>query len=169
MADGLVEELATFFDNILVLVNESERHYGYSNTQFAEYIIERFHYSINSCNFVHEALTEAAFPVLEDYSSNLQKLIECLKGYCQQWINYEAVLESCCGVSVSYRALPEERPNTNYTGRPRYVITKDQLVYLSSLNFKWTEVAAILGVSRMTLYRYFTSCILYIMITYNFT
>ena len=84
----------------------------------------------------YEALTEAAFPVLEDYSSNLQMLIECLKGYCQQWIDCEAVLESCCGVSVSYRALPEERPNTNYTGRPRYVITKDQLVYLSSLNFK---------------------------------
>ena len=31
---------------------------------------------------LYEALTEAAFPVLEDYSSNLQKLIECLKGYC---------------------------------------------------------------------------------------
>ena len=95
MADGLVEEHATFFDNILVLVNESERHYGYSNTQFAEYIIERFHYSINSCNFIHEALTEAAFPVLEDYSSNLQKLIECLKGYCLSAMDR---LRGCFGV-----------------------------------------------------------------------
>ena len=40
------------------------------------------------------------------------------------------------------------------SGRPRYEISKEQLEYLSSLSFKWNEIAALLGVSRMTIHRY---------------
>ena len=39
-------------------------------------------------------------------------------------------------------------------GRPRFAISRDQLLYLASLSFKWTEIAALLGVSRMIIYRY---------------
>jgi len=38
-------------------------------------------------------------------------------------------------------------------GRPRFDITRDQLEYLSSLSFNWTQISALLGVSRMTVYR----------------
>lgn len=31
-------------------------------------------------------------------------------------------------------------------------VSREQLVYLSSLAFTWTEIAALLGVSRMTIY-----------------
>jgi len=32
-------------------------------------------------------------------------------------------------------------------------ISREQIEYLSSLGFKWVEIAALLGVSRMTIYR----------------
>jgi len=38
-------------------------------------------------------------------------------------------------------------------GRPRLGIGRDQLEYFVSLSFNWTWIAAILGVSRMTVYR----------------
>ena len=38
-------------------------------------------------------------------------------------------------------------------GRPRFDISQDQLEYLSSMSFTWTQIASMLGVSRMTIYR----------------
>ena len=42
---------------------------------------------------------------------------------------------------------------TGHSGRPRFDISKEQLEYLSSLSFSWTDIAHMLGVSRMTIYR----------------
>ena len=38
-------------------------------------------------------------------------------------------------------------------GRPKFNITKEQLEYLSSMSFSWSQIAHLLGVSRMTIYR----------------
>ena len=38
-------------------------------------------------------------------------------------------------------------------GRPKFDVSKDQLEYLKSMNFTWTEIAELLGVSLMTIYR----------------
>ena len=38
-------------------------------------------------------------------------------------------------------------------GRPSFDVEKSQLEYLRCLNFTWTEIANLIGVSRMTLYR----------------
>ena len=38
-------------------------------------------------------------------------------------------------------------------GRPMFNISADQLIYLHSLSFSWTQISAMLGVSRMTIYR----------------
>ena len=44
--------------------------------------------------------------------------------------------------------------HTGRRGRPKFDIDKEQLEYLVSISFNWSEIAALLGVSRMTLYRY---------------
>lgn len=53
-------------------------------------------------------------------------------------------------------------PNTSYQpstvqsrgrGRPKFDIKADQLEYLRSLSFSWKDIAAMLGICRMTLYR----------------
>ena len=38
-------------------------------------------------------------------------------------------------------------------GRPSFNIHRIQLEYLRQLNFSWTEIADLVGVSRMTIYR----------------
>lgn len=37
-------------------------------------------------------------------------------------------------------------------GRPRFHITQEQIQYLRSLSFSWTDISRLLGVSRMTLH-----------------
>ena len=38
-------------------------------------------------------------------------------------------------------------------GRPSFSIHRSQLEYLRQLNFSWTEIADLVGVSCMTIYR----------------
>ncbi len=38
-------------------------------------------------------------------------------------------------------------------GRPRFHVSREQLEYLAALSFSWTEIASVLGVSRMTVFR----------------
>ena len=89
---------------------------------------------------------------LEEYMSFLHELIECIKVICKKWAEYlESSLESRSTLSYqTYAAQISSGPGT-----PKFHIAKDQLEYLSSLSFKWNEVAALLGVSRMTIYKYF--------------
>ena len=50
-----------------------------------------------------------------------------------------------------YAAAIISSPGTR--GRPRFDVTKEQLEYLRSMSFTWTDIGNILGVSQMTLYR----------------
>lgn len=38
-------------------------------------------------------------------------------------------------------------------GRPKRIISQERVLFLRSLNFKWTDIAAIVGVSEKTLQR----------------
>jgi hypothetical protein len=85
---------------------------------------------------------------LEEYCAPLNELITCLKEYYQKW-------ERCEDVLLSHVELSYNTPliSSGARGRPQFEITKNQLLCLRSLNFNWTEMAKLLGVSRMTLYR----------------
>ena len=87
---------------------------------------------------------------LEEYCSMLNSLIECLRGVYNKWEEYEDILNSY-PERYSYH-VPVLR-GTSTVGRPRFQISRDQLLYLISLSFKWIEISALLGVSRMTVYR----------------
>ena len=54
--------------------------------------------------------------------------------------------------ATSYSA-PVVRPHSRQPGRPRFHITREQLQYLASMSFSWTQIAQILGVSDDYLYR----------------
>lgn len=51
--------------------------------------------------------------------------------------------------STAYR-VPQEA--TSGRSRPRFDISIDQIEYLRSLSFTWTDIASLLGVSRMTVF-----------------
>ena len=80
--------------------------------------------------------------VINEFQSNLAHLLECLRSVHRQWVQYEEMLETS---KFQYQAAKRIFGR----GRSKFEIEKEQLVYLSSLNFSWsrTEIAALLGVS----------------------
>lgn len=92
------------------------------------------------CSVIDEA--EENTSELSDYISNLHELQGILASLFVLWKRYEEMIESMADVSYTGRS-----------GIPRFVISADQLEYLLSLSFSWTEIASLLGVSRMTVYR----------------
>ena len=82
------------------------------------------------------------------------QLAACLESIGALWENFYHELVRADFVQLyAYRA-PTVTPPPHTRGRPRYLISQDQLEYLRSLGFTWTDVSVLLGVSRMTLYRY---------------
>ncbi len=143
------ESLANFFDQTKGLVEQSERQYGVANIRYTEYILERFEIAIVTATNVRDYLLEHETGVsVEEYCSSLNELVGCLRKLFYKWEEHQDIQQSHSTV-LSYQA-PVQSP---VAGRPRFVITKDQLSYLLSLSFKCTEIAALLGVSRMTVYR----------------
>ena len=42
---------------------------------------------------------------------------------------------------------------TTSRGRPKFEVNREQILYLLSMSFSWKQIASILGVSYMTIYR----------------
>ena len=141
---------AAFFGEINQLIEEAERQYGVGNLTFTEYIIERLQYSISVCSELLENMRGVLH--LENYSESLRDLTDCLKIICKKWEEYEEILDSFAErPCTAYQSAPSI--SVTGSGRPRFNISKQQLEYLCSLSFKWNEIAILLGVSRMTIYR----------------
>ena len=86
--------------------------------------------------------------IIEGYRSNLEGLVECLRCLQVKWQEYEDIL----GISAErfryrYQLLEVEVDHDLIN------IDKEQLLHLSSLEFTWSEIASLMGVSRMTIYR----------------
>ena len=79
---------------------------------------------------------------LDDYYASTQELIESLKVIYRKWEEYKGVLDSFMTErpSVAYQT-PVSTLRTG-PGRPRFDTSKE---YLSSLSFKWNEIAELVG------------------------
>lgn len=141
--------LSAFFGEVSGIIQQAERQYGLANRNLTEYIIERLQYS-TVCSHLCDHMRGVSG--LEDYCRSTKELIECMKVICRKWEEYEGVIDAFVTErpSVAYQA-PISVPPRNSPGRPRFDISKEQLEYLSSLS---NEIAVLLGVSRMTIYRY---------------
>lgn len=147
--------VATYFEEISHLLEDAERQYGVANNSFTDYILERLEITLGTCSdLLHHIRQAAEAEELEDYVSSLRELIDCIKVIYRKWEEYQTILDSSSGSrsTLSYQA--QATSHSSGPGRPKFQISKDQLEYLSSLGFKWNEIAALLGVSRMTIYRY---------------
>ena len=144
--------LTEFIDDVARLVENGERQYGIANANYTEYFVERLEICILSCIELKDFIEGRSRSGLDGYCATLSELIECLKRVYYKWLEYEGLVESLSVRSLSYQA-PSFNSETTGPGRPPFYISKDQLVYLISMGFKWTEIAAILNVSRTTIYR----------------
>ena len=105
---------------------------------------ERLELSISTCSeLLHHIRNQAG---LEEWESQLWSL-KCIH---HKWEECRSIFYSNPG-SCSYQASISPKAGL---GSPKFLISKDQLEYLSSLGFRWKKIAIRLGVSRMTVYRY---------------
>jgi len=142
-----------FFTELTALLTEAERQFGVANQNYTEYVIHCMDMALSTCSYIKRTLTSSE---LQQYLIAVNDLYANLRYIYRQWLLYEDYLDSGAvsgTYPVSYNRVNAVNAVNSELGRPRFNITKDQLEYLSSLGFKWTEVAALLGVSRMTIYR----------------
>ena len=114
--------------------------------------MERLETCIITLNLVKDNLNEA---VREEINRVYMETIEEVLEICRTMsIKYEQKLDAIevnsATVIVAYYPQLESRLGR---GRPRFQISRQQLLYLSSLSFSWTNISNMLGVSRMTIYR----------------
>ena len=155
-----VEAWVTFFTELLQLLESSERNLGISNGNFCEYMVERLEISIQSCTNLSillqspsVALSNEELDDINEYTTQVNDLLTYLKASLEKWKDYMAVLESTSIVrqTMSYQVCVI---HNGRRGRPRFDVTREQIEYLFSLSFHWNEIADLLCISRMTLYRY---------------
>jgi hypothetical protein len=145
---------STYFQEITRLLEDADRQYGVANNNLTDYMLERLEMTLSTCSDLLHHIREQTDEELEDYVSSLRELIDCIKVIYRKWAEYQTILDSSSEFrnTLSYQAHATR--DSSGPGRPKFQISKDQLEYLSSLGFKWNEIAALLGVSRMTIYRY---------------
>ena len=119
-------------------------------------MIERFELIISSLVNITNVfdgsrpIDEATLHVWLEYTSTLQQLIQSCRSLALEWETYIDSIHRNPN-PYSYRTPVLNQPHIR--GRPSFQISQDQLIYLASLSFSWTEIAELLGVSRMTIYR----------------
>ena len=142
----------TFFSELVRFLQTSERQYAGANQQYTDYVVDR----LAMCTRNVEVLKERLETSLEGADVEVQPVITqiftriALGQLSTKWQQHMDELE---GRSSSAYQVPLQHASHLRPGRPRFSITKEQLEYLHSLHFSWTEIARILGVSRMTVHR----------------
>ncbi len=151
----------SYFTQLATFIQSSERQYeSHANQQYAEYATDRLAVCWRNVLVVRARMASSA----EQNASNdverhalislltlLNELLQLLSRLFEQWQHYVNDLEAHV-TSYRYR-IPLLHSTCIAPGRPRFHITREQLEYLRSLSFSWTNICRILGVSRMTIYR----------------
>ena len=138
-----------YFDTIIQLLEEADRQYGVANQQYTQYVLERFDFCVHTCTVLRSQMPSGGG--LQAYQQALDELLACFNVIRQKWQEYQDILDS--GSSHCQLAYQVNTVHTGRRGRPRFDITKDQIEYLASLSFTWSEIAALIGVSRTTIFR----------------
>ena len=95
-------------------------------------------------------LSSADGAVVVQYMQELSKLATLFCKLVGYWETYLDKINQQ-NESTAHRAPVVHIPRRRE--RPTFDITRHQLKYLSSLSFTWTEIAKLLGVLGMTVYR----------------
>jgi len=145
-----------FFEEIASFLRESGRQFGSCSENYANYSIERLEVCIITVTRLKEHLENGITRVQSEYhevvtryKNSMEALVVYLRSLSEEWDRYIASMERM-SESLRYTVATTE---SSGRGRPRFIIAKEQLEYLCSLSFSWTDMALLLGVSRMTLYR----------------
>ena len=91
--------------------------------------------------------------IIDILQGQLSQLLDCVREISVEWQAHFAQIQMNSGTMNQQGGVSFQVTTTRATqgpGRPRFNITKEQLECLSSLLFSWSQIATLLGVSRMT-------------------
>lgn len=149
MAD-FEESWRRFFDALRTFLRQLEHTREHPNREYCEYAVDRLElWNSTISGLIAHLNGLSASQFLMRCVSDLDDLLQNMWIIRQEW---EDLLTNVNGERrdhFSY-AAPSIRGET---GRPKFHISKEQLQYLRSMNFKWVEIAKLLGVSYSTVYR----------------
>ena len=141
-----------FFEELLTFVQDADRQASTANQAYSEYALERLQISIVSVSDVlnHRYTTriylwlnhlrsippsgDQQAQVVDYFCCELSALLRCLRDIAQQWqLHLDQYIAH--SAATSYVAPIVNTPATQrHPGRPRFDITKEQLVYLMSMS-----------------------------------
>ena len=128
-----------FFDKIAVFLCESGRQFGNCSENYANYAIEMLEICIITVSRLKAHLENGAVlvqpeyhEVVTGYKNNMaESLVTYLRSLSGEWERYIA---SMARVSESLRYRVATRESVG-SGRPPFIVAKEQLEYLRSLSF----------------------------------
>ena len=92
--------------------------------------------------------TDRHDPEVRQLISLFDDLRRNLKDILLRWLDIEIGIDP----DSPYIGLKAEKAPCVGRGRPKYVIRREQLLFLRDLRFTWTKISFMYGVSRRTLY-----------------
>ena len=151
-----------FFVELSSLLDSCQAQIGLASENFANYVVERLESGLRNVSMINETLTIACEPenelgdeeerVICGYQEMAEELCSSIRSLLCYWDSYIDELGSMSTSAVyGYRASVIPRPGIR--GCPAFSVEKNQIEYLRSLRFSWTEISNLIGVCRMTLYR----------------
>ena len=111
-----------------------------------------------TCSFREDLLRICVFPShlwVSDITELIKQLLKLYEGLTERYRERINWLEEDCNDN-SFRCQPvpvDEGCNARSRARPRFRVSKSQIKGLRDLGFKWSKIAAMIGVSRITLHR----------------
>ena len=160
----------TFFERLSHLLQSAERHFNMASESFARYVTERIKTCLVNVRFLKEHINSfrdrageedidtEEWEALGNYADDIDEFHLCLIEMYDEWQGYLESMETGSSrlrlqTSQGYSA-PLVLSSRRHRGRPRFNIGLDHVQYLSGMGFSWADVARLLGVSRMTVYRH---------------
>ena len=139
-------EWDSFFNNLSSFILNISQREGERNTNVAESVVVSIQSYLRVLYAIKDSLSAVAGDrELVDIVTTLSSLIDDVEEIYSRWTSIEA------GIEVSYCLHKAPRVNTG-RGRPKVVIEQQKIEFLRELRFSWTQIAAIFGVCRRTLY-----------------
>ena len=149
-----------FFEQLGSFLELSDRNIDSASEEYCEFTQIRLEISISNLRHVRDIIESAhdnpeihftgdELQALTEYQGIITSLLEIVYLLFQQ---YEDHVDQIHASRAAY-AYQSVTVRDGRRGRPRFDVSRSQLEYLASMYFTWTEIAALLGVSRMTVYR----------------
>lgn len=145
-----------FFSELESLLLEFRRRYGESNEEYCEYAIGRCGTAIRAVSGIEVNAEQLLGGDELQGTDDLEELQSILYNSIQLILSIRTI-SSLWEERLEFLSVqPSRSPSTLLTrqvGRPTFVLSMEQVLFLSEMSFSWVQIARLLGISRQTLWR----------------